>query len=111
VEVRNGGRYVPAEAIRLATSIAEVLARSDWTAILQHMGSQQEASFPARDLLSLAGASRDGQIIGAAQSYPMTLADPGSTAAAVSASDDTIEPYPHRRAEAVLLSWDPVVSQ
>lgn len=34
--MRNGGRYVPAEAIRLAAAIAEALARSDWTAILQH---------------------------------------------------------------------------
>jgi hypothetical protein len=45
---------VPEGAILAAAQVAEALARSDWAAILQHLGSQQEAAFPAGDLLSLA---------------------------------------------------------
>lgn len=58
----NGGRFVPAEAIRVAAMVAAALARSDWATILGHVASQQDVAFPAGELLTLAGAYRDGRI-------------------------------------------------
>jgi hypothetical protein len=58
----NGGRFVPAEAIRVAAMVAEALAKSDWATILGHVASQQEVAFPASELLTLARAYRDGRI-------------------------------------------------
>jgi Zeta toxin len=58
----NGGRFVPADAIRVAAMIAAALARSDWTTILGHVASQQDIAFPAGELLTLAEAYHDGRI-------------------------------------------------
>jgi hypothetical protein len=58
----NGGRFVPAEAIRVAAMVAAALARSDWATILGHVASHQEITFPAGELLTLARAYRDGRI-------------------------------------------------
>jgi hypothetical protein len=57
----NGGRFVPAEAIRVA-AMAAALARSDCTTSLGYVASQQEIAFPAGELLTLAGAYRDERI-------------------------------------------------
>ena len=58
----QGGRFVPAEAIRAAAVVAAALARSDWTTILGHVASQQDIAFPAGELLTLARAYRDRRI-------------------------------------------------
>jgi len=57
-----GGRYVPAEAILAAASVAASIAASDWATILQHLTGQQEIAFPRGELLSLARAYRDGRL-------------------------------------------------
>jgi Zeta toxin len=42
-----GGRYVPADSIRAAAAMAEILAASDWDSILRNVAGGPRIAFPA----------------------------------------------------------------
>jgi len=109
----NGGRYVPPEAIMAAATAAEALAKSDWTAILQHVGSQQQIAFPRGEFLSLARACQAGQItvenmrrqLRIRRLAPVPPVCPPGLEDARPALDD-LEPWAAGSVDEIILSYD-----
>jgi hypothetical protein len=109
----NGGRYVPAEAIHIATQVAEAIAGSDWATILRHLGSQQEVAFPSGELLSLAQDYRNGRItlqdlgrwLRTRKLTPVPAVCPAGLESARPALDD-LEPWAPGSFDEVVLACD-----
>jgi hypothetical protein len=109
-----GGRYVPAESILAAASVAASIAGSDWDAILTALGSQQDVPrFPSGRLLAIARAMRNGQatladLTDAVRSSGLEPVPPVSppTLAGMRAAADDLEPWIPGSFDEITLACD-----